>query len=110
MWESDKKQENITYKTAKRSALSQQVTTRLQETGRQAQNTNAKKKIHKRSIDLEGPVKKVIKFILIKEVCNLNSNLLKSGYDQEIAQSHTADQPTLRKSHRKFTVLSCHQK
>ena len=54
--------------------------------------------------------KKVMKFILIKEVCNLNSNLLKSGYDQEIAQSHTADQPTLSKSHRTFTVLSRHQK
>ena len=31
VWESDKTQENITYKRAKRSALSQQVTTRLQE-------------------------------------------------------------------------------
>ena len=32
VWEGDKKQqENITYKGAKRSALSQQVTTRLQE-------------------------------------------------------------------------------
>ena len=67
MLESDKTQENITYKTAKRSALSQQVTTRLQKTGRQAQNTNAKK-IHKRSTIFERPVRKVIKFILIKEV------------------------------------------
>ena len=40
MGEVTKTQENISYK---RSALSQQVTTRLQETGRQAQNTNAKK-------------------------------------------------------------------
>ena len=31
-WESDKTQENITYMEAKRSTLSQQVTTRLQET------------------------------------------------------------------------------
>ena len=30
IWQSDKTQENITYKSAKRSALSQQVTTRLQ--------------------------------------------------------------------------------
>ena len=69
-----------------------------------------KKKIHKRSTALERPVRKVIKFILMKEVCNLKSNLLKSGYDQEIAQSHTAKQPTVSKSHRTFTVLSCHQK
>ena len=48
MLESDKTQENITYKTAKRSALSQQVATRLQETGRQAQNTNAKKDSQKK--------------------------------------------------------------
>ena len=31
VWEGDKKQENITYKGAKRLALSQQVSTRLQE-------------------------------------------------------------------------------
>ena len=32
IWESDKTQENITYKRAKRSVFSQQVTTRLKET------------------------------------------------------------------------------
>ena len=32
VWESDKNTRNITYKRAKRSAFSQQVTTRLQET------------------------------------------------------------------------------
>ena len=47
IWESDKTQANITYKRAKRSALSQQVTTMLQETDktvsqRQTQNTNNK--------------------------------------------------------------------
>ena len=31
VWEGDKKQENVTYKGAKRSALSRQVITRLQE-------------------------------------------------------------------------------
>ena len=31
IWESDKTQENITFKKAKRSALSQQMTTRLQD-------------------------------------------------------------------------------
>ena len=32
IWENDKTQEKITYKRAKRSALSEQVTTRLQGT------------------------------------------------------------------------------
>ena len=56
--ESDKTRENMTYKKAKRSALSQQVAIRLQETGitvwqRQTQIT---KKIHKRNTALERPV------------------------------------------------------
>ena len=55
VWESDKNTGNITYKRAKRSALSQQLTTSLQETYmsvwlRQTQITN---KIHKRSTALE---------------------------------------------------------
>ena len=56
VWESDKTQENITCKGEKRSALSQQVTTRLQGTDmagwqRQTQITS---KIHKRSTAFEA--------------------------------------------------------
>ena len=38
-WESDKTQENITHNRAKRPALSQQVTTRLQRTDKKAWHT-----------------------------------------------------------------------
>ena len=56
-----KKQENITYKRAKRSALSPQMTSSLHETDmalwqRQTQIT---KKIHKRSTVLERSVSKI---------------------------------------------------
>ena len=44
IWEMDKKpKENIKYKRAKRSALSQQLTTRLQETD-MTRNTNNRKR------------------------------------------------------------------
>ena len=49
--ESDKTQENITYKRAKRLLLSQQVTTRLQRTDKtacQTQNINNKKDLQKK--------------------------------------------------------------
>ena len=53
IWESDKTQESNTHKRAKRSALSQQVTTRLQGIDKTAwQTPQIKKKIHKRSTAL----------------------------------------------------------
>ena len=61
--ESEKNTRNITYKRTKRSALSQQVITRLQGTGKtvyQRKNkTQITKRIHKRSYALERSVKKL---------------------------------------------------
>ena len=105
MWESDKNSRKHHIQESQEVSPFPAGDHKVKETGRQAQNTNSKK-IHKRSTPLEWPVRTVIKFILIKEVCNFNSNLLKSGYDQEKTQSHTADQPTVRKSHITFRVLS----
>ena len=51
-WESEKAQENITYKRAKRSTLSQEVTTRLQETDITEGKDKHTKKIHKRNTAL----------------------------------------------------------
>ena len=50
--ESEKAQENITYKRAKRSTLSQEVTTRLQETDITEGKDKHTKKIHKRNTAL----------------------------------------------------------
>ena len=62
IWESDKTQENITYKRAKRSVFSKQVTTRLQGTNKpawQARNTNNKKDPQKKH-RLETTSKKIL--------------------------------------------------
>ena len=47
-WESDKTRENIAYKTLKRSALSQQVTTGLQEKDITEWQKQITKTVHKR--------------------------------------------------------------
>ena len=61
-WESDITQENITYKRAKKLALSQQVTTRLRLTDETSWHTRNIyiKKDHKRSTTLEQSVKIIL--------------------------------------------------
>ena len=77
IWESDKTQENITQTRAKRSALSQQVTTRLKGTDktvkqRQTQNINNKKDLdHKRSTTLERSERKLLEGLNMFDGYNL---------------------------------------
>ena len=56
--ESNKTQENITYKKAKTPALFQQVSSRLQETVMTVWQRQITNKIHKRSTALERSVRK----------------------------------------------------
>ena len=60
-WESDKKQENITYRRGKRSSLSHQVTTKLQDTG--STICQRQTQIHKRSTVLEWSVRKALEVL-----------------------------------------------
>ena len=57
-WESYKKQENITHRRGKRSSLSHQVTTKLQDTG--STICQRQTQIHKRSTALERSVRKAL--------------------------------------------------
>ena len=60
-WESDKTQEKITYKRAKRSAFSQKVTTRMQETDMTVcQRQTQIKKIHKINTTLDWYIRKLL--------------------------------------------------
>ena len=56
--ESDKKQQNITHRRGKRSSLSHQVTTKLQDTG--STICQRQTQIHKRSTALERSVRKAL--------------------------------------------------
>ena len=71
--------ENITHKRAKRSALSQQVTTRLQ--GTDKHETRVTKRIHKRSNALERSVRKLLEGLNMFDGTNLT---LISDVDQDI--------------------------
>ena len=55
-WESDKKQENITHRRGKRSSLSHQMITKLQDTG--STMCQRQTQIHRRSTALERSVRK----------------------------------------------------
>ena len=57
-WESDKKQQNITHRRGKRSSLSHQVTTKLQDTG--STICQRQTQIHKRRTALERSVRKAL--------------------------------------------------
>ena len=57
-WESDKKQENITRRRGKRSSLSHQVTTKMQDTS--STICQRQTQIHKRSTALEWSVRKAL--------------------------------------------------
>ena len=75
-----KTQENITYKRAKRSAVSQQVTAMLQETDSIAKTNTKHKKIHKRSTALERSVRKLLESLNMFHGTNLTLN---SDVDQD---------------------------
>ena len=71
-----KTQENITYKKAKRSALSQQMTARLHGTERQdsmtdKHHTQIAKRIHKRITALEWSVRKLLEGLNMFDGTNL---------------------------------------
>ena len=81
--ECDKNTRNIIYKRAKRSTISQQVTTRLHETDMKVwqRQTQIAKKIHKRSTDLEQSVRKLLESLNKLHGTNLTFD---SNVDQDI--------------------------
>ena len=75
-----KTQENSTYKRAKRSNLSQQVPTRLQETDKTLWQRQITKKVYKRSTNLERSVRKLLEGLNMFHGTNLTIN---SDVDQD---------------------------
>ena len=107
IWESSKTQENITHKRAKRSALSQQVTTRLHKQIRQydkdKQERQITKKIQRRSTALEGSVRKLLEGL---NLVNGTNPTLSSDVDRNRYAKVTKTQENTAQKRSKRSVLS----
>ena len=75
-WESDKIQENITHRRGKRSSLTYQVTTKLQDTG--STRCQRQTHIHKRSTALERSVRKELEGLNSFKISQTEQNGLQS--------------------------------